>query len=144
MDFVISAEHRVKLTESKKRDKYQDLACELKKLWNIKVKVILIVIGSRTGRLGNKRTSGDHPNYSTIEIGQNTEKSLGDLRRFPIVQTPVRNHRLMLVWKTGKWVDIIIISYNQLNMDEKNNSFRSFVYASISSAGLRIYRLYPL
>ena len=25
--------------------------------------------------------SGDHPNYSIVEIGQKTEKSPGDLRR---------------------------------------------------------------
>ena len=31
-------------------------------------------IGTGTGGLGNKRTSGDHPNYSIIEIGQNTER----------------------------------------------------------------------
>ena len=37
-------------------------------------------IGKRTGRLGNKKTGGDHPNYSIIKIGQNTEKSPGDLR----------------------------------------------------------------
>ena len=28
-----------------------------------------------TGGLGNKRTSGDHPNYSIVEIGQNTKES---------------------------------------------------------------------
>ena len=32
-----------------------------------------------------------------IEIEQNTEKSLGDLKRFVVTQTPVRNHRLTLV-----------------------------------------------
>ena len=36
----------VKLKESKKQNRYQDLAWELKKLWNIKVMVILIVIGA--------------------------------------------------------------------------------------------------
>ena len=45
MDFAIPADHRVKLKESKKRDKYLNLARELKKLWNIKVTVIPIVIG---------------------------------------------------------------------------------------------------
>ena len=30
------------------------------------------------------RTRGDHPNYDTIEIGQNTEKSPGDLRRLVV------------------------------------------------------------
>ena len=37
--------------------------------------------GTRTGGLGNKRISGDHPNYSIIEIGQDTEKSPVDVRR---------------------------------------------------------------
>ena len=32
-----------------------------------------------TGGFGNKRTSEDHPNYYIIAIGQNTEKSPGDL-----------------------------------------------------------------
>ena len=35
--------------------------------------------GTETGGLGNKRTSGDDPNYNIVEIGQNTEKSPGDL-----------------------------------------------------------------
>ena len=32
-----------------------------------------------TEGLGSKRTSEDHPNYSIIKIGKNTEKSPGDL-----------------------------------------------------------------
>ena len=40
---------------------------------------ILPKFGKGTGRLKNNRTSGDHPDYNT-RIGQNTEKSLGDLR----------------------------------------------------------------
>ena len=54
-------------------------------------------IDRRTGGLGNKRTSGDHPNYSIVEIGQNTEKSPGDLGRLAITQTPMENHQLTLV-----------------------------------------------
>ena len=34
-----------------------------------------------TEGLGNKRTSEDNPNNYIIEIGQNTEKNPGDLRR---------------------------------------------------------------
>ena len=37
---------RVKLKESEKKDKYLDFAKKLKKLWNIKVTFILIVIGA--------------------------------------------------------------------------------------------------
>ena len=44
MDFAVSAEHRIKVKE--KRDNYLDLARELKKLWNMKVTVIPIVIGA--------------------------------------------------------------------------------------------------
>ena len=32
-----------------------------------------------TGGLENKRKSGDHPNYSIVEISQNTEESPKDL-----------------------------------------------------------------
>ena len=46
--------------------------------------------------------SGDHPNYCIIEIGQNTEKSPEDLRRLAVIQTPVKDHQLTLMWKTLK------------------------------------------
>ena len=44
VNFAIPADHRIKLKEREKRDKYLDLARELKKLWNMKVTIILIVI----------------------------------------------------------------------------------------------------
>ena len=44
MNFGVPADHRVKIKESKKRDKYLDLARELRKLWNQKLTVIPIVI----------------------------------------------------------------------------------------------------
>ena len=40
VDFTVPADHRVKLKESKKRDKYVDLPRKLKKLWNMKVTLI--------------------------------------------------------------------------------------------------------
>ena len=60
------------------------------------------MIGKGTGRFGNKRISGDHPDYSIIKIDQNTEKSPGYLRKLALTQTPVRNHQLMPKWKTLK------------------------------------------
>ena len=75
-DFAIPGDHRVKLKESKKRDMYLDLARELKKKqWNMKMRVIPIVIGALgtvtkgtgTEEFGNKRTRGDHPNYSIVD-----------------------------------------------------------------------------
>ena len=46
VDFAVLADHRIKLKESKKKDKDLNLARESKKLWNIKVKLIPIVIGA--------------------------------------------------------------------------------------------------
>ena len=46
VDFAIPADHRIKLKECEKRDKYLGLATELKKLWNMKVTIILIVISA--------------------------------------------------------------------------------------------------
>ena len=97
VDFTVPSDYRVKLKEGKKRDKYLDLARELKTLWNMKVKVMPILIGvldtvtEGTERIRNKNTSRDHPDYSLIQIGQNTEKSPRDLRRLAVTQTLVED-----------------------------------------------------
>ena len=70
-----------KSKKMKKRDNL-DLARELRKLWNMKVTVVPLVIGAlRTipkgkgaGRVENWRTNRDYPNCDSIEIGQNTGK----------------------------------------------------------------------
>ena len=54
-------------------------------------------IDKGTGDPGNKKTSGDHPNYHIIENGQNTEKSPGDLWRLAVTQTSVKDHQLTLI-----------------------------------------------
>ena len=46
VDFAVLADHRIKLKECEKKDKYLDLARELKKLWNMQVTIIPIVIGA--------------------------------------------------------------------------------------------------
>ena len=46
VDFAVLADHRIKLKECEKKSKYLDLARELKKLWNMKVTIIPIVIGA--------------------------------------------------------------------------------------------------
>ena len=47
VDFSIPVEHRINLKEcEKKKDKYLDYARELKKLWNMKVTIVPIVIGA--------------------------------------------------------------------------------------------------
>ena len=45
VDFAVPADHRIKLKECEKKDKYHDLARELEKLWNMKVTIVPSVIG---------------------------------------------------------------------------------------------------
>ena len=94
MDFAVPADHRVTSKENKK-DKYLNFTKELKKTMEHESDVYSnynwcswyshrrIIKG--TGGLGNKRTIGDHPNYSIIE------KSPGDSRRLAVTQTTVKN-----------------------------------------------------
>ena len=54
VEFAVPADHRIKLKECEKKDKYLDLVRELKKLWNMKETIIPIVIsafGTVTKRL---------------------------------------------------------------------------------------------
>ena len=46
MDFAVPADHRIKLKECENKDQYLDLAREWKKLWNMKVTIVLIAIGA--------------------------------------------------------------------------------------------------
>ena len=108
MDFVASADHKVKLKEIEKKDNYLDLARNRKAVehksdgdtrcnewyWYSHQRINTV-----TGVFGNKRTSGDHQNYCIIEISKNTEENPVYLRRLAITQTPVKNHRLTLVRK---------------------------------------------
>ena len=108
MDFPVSAYHRIKLKGNEKRDKYHDLARESKKTLeheidsdtdcNWSTRYGHQSIGTGSWWLGNNRTSGDHPNYSIVEIDQNSKKSPGDLRRLAVTQTPLKNHQQRLMW----------------------------------------------
>ena len=46
VDFAVPADHKIKPKECEKKDKYIDLARELKKLWHMKETIIPIVIGA--------------------------------------------------------------------------------------------------
>ena len=140
MDFAVPADHRIKLKECKRKDKY--LWPCLKKLLDVKEMIVPTVIGAfgtitkglllldfarglkktmehegnncinpnwcfwnsnkriitGTGGLGGWGTSGDHPNYNTIENNQNIEKSPGDLRKLALTQASVKDYHLKLIW----------------------------------------------
>ena len=78
--FAVPADHRVKLKENEKKEKYLDLARELKKLWNMKVTIVPIVIGA----LGT--------------VTEGLLKGLEDLevrRRVETIQTSLRTARIV-------------------------------------------------
>ena len=105
---AVSAAHWIQLKESEKKDKYLLGNWKKKTMehegdiytnrnWGFLYSHQRII--KWFGGIRGWRTSGDHPNYSIIENGQNTEKSPGDLRRLAVAQTPVKNHQLKLMWK---------------------------------------------
>ena len=68
VDFAVPADHRIKLKECEKKDKYLDLARELKKLCNMKVTIVPIVIGA----LGTV-TKGLLKGLEDLEVGGRVE-----------------------------------------------------------------------
>ena len=64
VDFAVPANHRINLKESETKDKYLDLAREFKRLWNMKVTIVPIVIGA----LGTV-TKGLLKGLEDLEIG---------------------------------------------------------------------------
>ena len=77
MNFAVLSDHRVILKENQKKDKYLDIARELRKTveyesdgynnccWYSRQKT-----GRKIGGLENEKTSEEHPNYCIIAIGQ--------------------------------------------------------------------------
>ena len=89
VDFAVPADHRIKLKESEKKDKYLDLARESKKtmehegddytnhdwcFWYNNKRII-----KRTGGLESWRTGGDHPLLRTARILRRVLETWGDL-----------------------------------------------------------------
>ena len=68
VDFAVPADHRIKLKKCEKKDKYIDLASELKKLWNMKVTIVPIVIGA-FGTITKRLLKG----LADLEVGERVE-----------------------------------------------------------------------
>ena len=109
--FDTAMDHKVKMKESKNIDKYLNLTKELKKLWNMELMVIpIIVVAEGTvpkdfeKRLARLEIRGRIETIQTaaLVISSNTQKSPGDLKRPAVNQTPVKDLQLKLVWKTRK------------------------------------------
>ena len=101
VDFTVPADHRIKLKEYEKKDKYLDLARELKKLWNMQVTIIPIVIGA----FGTV-TKGLLKGLEDWEVGRRVEtiQTTTSLRTARILRRVLETwgdlHSLKLQWKT--------------------------------------------
>ena len=126
MDSAVLADHRVKLKLREKKDcQWIEETVEYERdvyincnwgSWYSHQR-----IDPRLGGLGNNGMGWDCPNYSIIEISQNTEKSPGDLRRLAVTQIPVKDHQLMLMWKT-----IIIIMMTIIILEVLRNTSNTY------------------
>ena len=81
VDFAVPADHRIKLEECEKRDKYLDLARVLKKLWNMMGTIIISAFGTVT--IGLPKGLEDLEVGGRMETIQTTAllKTAGILRR---------------------------------------------------------------
>ena len=82
---AVQADHRVEMKEIKKRYKCLDLARELKRLWNMKVTVIPVVIGvpvTVTKGLVLGLKGEGRPSW--LPIGPNSEKNPRDVARLAV------------------------------------------------------------
>ena len=68
VDFAVPADHRIKLKECEKKDKYHDLTREFKRLWNMSVTIVPIVIGAF-----GKVTKGLLKGLEELEVGRRVE-----------------------------------------------------------------------
>ena len=68
VNFAVPADHRIKLKECEKKNKYLDLAREFKNRWNMKVTNISIVIGAF-----GRETKGLLKRLGGLEIGGRVE-----------------------------------------------------------------------
>ena len=115
VDFGVPADYRIKLKVSEKKDKYLDLASKLKKLWNMKVKIIPIAIGAfGTVTKGLLKGLKDMEIKGWVEIIQATALLITTriLRR--VVETRGDLMSLKLQWKTisGNWYEKLCINDN--------------------------------
>jgi len=71
IDIAVPADARVEQKEQEKMDRYQDMARELKRLWKVETKVILIVVGALgTVAKGLEKNLKNAGSNATVELLQ--------------------------------------------------------------------------
>ena len=102
VDFAVSADHRKKVKECEKKDKYLYVATAMKKLWNMKVTIVSFVIGA-FGTI----TKGLLKGLEDLEVGGRVETIQATaLLKMARIQTESWRleetccHSISLMWKT--------------------------------------------
>ena len=117
IDIAIPGDLRVREKEIEKREKYQDLAMQIRKLWKTSVKVVPIVVGA-LGTIGNARSDletlgirrqRDDTNCCVIRIGTHPEKDIESLRARDLFRDSLTN-RQTIKGRVNKKKIIIIIT----------------------------------
>ena len=88
-DFAVAADHIINLKENEKKDKYLDLARELKKLWNRKVKIVPIVI-----RVFGTITKGLLKGLEVLEVRRRVET----IQTTALLRTAKILRRFLMTW----------------------------------------------
>ena len=113
-NFAVPADHRVKLKESEKIDKYLDLARERKNLWNMKVMVMPIV----TGALGTV-TEGLVQRLKDLEIRGRMETIQTTAMRLARILRRVLETWGDLLSLRFRWKTISLRWYEKLSNEQK-------------------------
>ena len=113
----------MKLKECEKNDKYLDLARELKKLWNMKVTIVPIVIGAfgiitkriikGPGVLERWRTSGDNRDMN-IPIIYSDNRYMD----IPIIYSDNRDMDIPMIYSDNRDTDIQTKHYTSENSEQ--------------------------
>ena len=94
VDFVGPEDHKLKIKESEKLDKYLDLNGGKKKLWDMKVTVVgdfgtVTQNWEKVRGIENQRKNRDYSDYNTVKLSWNSLKGPGNLRRLADSQTSI-------------------------------------------------------
>ena len=70
-------------------------------------------LGKETCGFGNHRNKRDHSDHSIVKIGQNSLKSPGDVKKFPITKAPAKDEekrKRRIDYSSQQW------QYQQINI----------------------------
>ena len=112
VDFAVPVDHRIKLKECEKKNKYLDLARELKKLWNVKVTIKPIVIGA----FGTV-TKGLLKGLENLEVGRQVEtiQTTALLRTARLLRRVLESWRNLLSLRLNRSNRNKLLNYAKLN-----------------------------